>query len=323
MSLLSLIILQAAVAAAAPTTLSATAEDVSTAATSDQSKTDEVGLRRDDTDRMTVAVTVGGSGPYHFLVDTGAERTVISRQLATKLKLDGGEETVLHSVMGPNRVQTVFIPDLNFSNESMSVVDAPALEAANIGADGMLGIDSLRAQRVTFDFKAKTMAITSANAPQRREDGDVIVVRAKSRKGRLIFTDAVVDGVKVNVVVDTGSQVTIGNQALELALAKRRHLPMTESIEVESVTGERMGAHVATLGRVAVGGMHLDGLAIAFADAHIFHQLKLADQPTILLGMNAMRAFDRITIDFAARKVRFKLPGTSMRDGYRLAELSL
>jgi hypothetical protein len=35
--------------------------------------------------------------------------------------------------------------------------------------------------------------------------------------------------------------------------------------------------------------------------------------------MNAMRAFDRISIDFAAKKVRFVLPGTSMRESYRVA----
>lgn len=288
----------------------------------DPTKTDEVAIKRDDGDRMTVAVSVGGKGPYRFLVDTGAERTVISRELAARLNLDAGETTVLHSVMGPNQVATVFIPDLQVSTNRVSVVDAPALDASNIGADGMLGIDSLHAQRVTFDFKAKTMAVTSSSAPQVREDGDVIVVRAKSRKGRLIFTDAVVDGVKVNVIVDTGSQVTIGNPALEAALGKRRRLPLTQTITVESVTGETMGAHVAMLDRVEVGGLNIEGLAVAFADAHIFRQLKLADKPTILLGMNAMRAFDRITIDFAARKVRFQLPGTSMLQSYRLAGLA-
>ena len=54
-------------------------------------------------------------------------------------------------------------------------------------------------------------------------------------------------------------------------------------------------------------------LSVAFADAHIFRQLDLDDRPALLLGMNAMKAFDRISIDFAAKKVRFVLPGTSMR----------
>lgn len=29
-------------------------------------------------DRMTVPVSIGNSGPFHFIVDTGAQRTVIS-----------------------------------------------------------------------------------------------------------------------------------------------------------------------------------------------------------------------------------------------------
>ena len=49
--------------------------------------TDEVEIGRDLGDRMTVAVQVGGRGPYKFLVDTGSERTVISRQLAQRLQL--------------------------------------------------------------------------------------------------------------------------------------------------------------------------------------------------------------------------------------------
>ena len=48
------------------------------------------------TDRMLVPVTIGGAGPYPFIVDTAAERSVIARDLARGLGLapaglDGGE----------------------------------------------------------------------------------------------------------------------------------------------------------------------------------------------------------------------------------------
>ena len=38
--------------------------------------------------------------------------------------------------------------------------------------------------------------------------------------------------------------------------------------------------------------------------------LKLGDRPALLLGMNAIRAFDRVSIDFANRKFRVVLPET-------------
>lgn len=285
--------------------------------------TDEVEIGRDIGDRMTVAVQVSGRGPYRFLVDTGSERTVISRQLAQRLQLAGGKDAILHSVVGASDVDTVFIPHLQVSNSVISVVDAPALEAINIGADGMLGIDSLRSQRVLFDFKAKTMSITPAARPVERLDGETIVVRARSRHGRLIFSQAEIDGQRVTVIVDTGSQVTIGNLALQRSLMKRKLWTVPDPVTIETVTGEQLSARVARLKKLELGGVHLDNLAVAFADAHIFNQLDLQNEPALLLGMNAMRAFDRISIDFHSKKVRFVLPGTSMRSNIRVANAGI
>lgn len=284
--------------------------------------TDEVPIQTDNADRMTVDVSVDGQGPYRFLVDTGSERTVISRELANQLQLTSGKSAILHSVMGVNDVDTVHIPNLKVSGKTMSVAHAPALSAANIGADGMLGIDSLRSRHVMFDFRAKTMSITPSSARPAKLDGDVIVVTAKSRNGRLIFTQAKIDGKRVAVIVDTGSQVTLANQALRRMLGRRGRGVMQETVTIESVTGEKLTANIARVPELDIGGLTLKDLSIAYADAHIFRQLGLQDRPALLLGMNAMRAFDRISIDFAAKKVRFVLPGTSMRREIRLADRS-
>ena len=281
--------------------------------------TEDVAISTDNADRMTVPVSVSGRGPFEFLVDTGSERTVISRELASQLQLSSGRAAILHSVMGANDVTTVHIPHLKVSSNVISVTDAPALSASNIGADGMLGIDSLRSQRVLFDFTTKTMSITPSSQPAERMDGDTIVVRARTRNGRLIFTQAKIDGRKVSVIVDTGSEVTIANMALQKMLTKRGHSLLPDSVMIESVTGEQMNAAVARVPEIELGGVKLKDLSVAFADAHIFRQLDLDEKPALLLGMNAMKAFDRISIDFAKKKVRFVLPGTSMRDGIRYA----
>jgi len=39
----------------------------------------------------------------------------------------------------------------------------------------------------------------------------------------------------------------------------------------------------------------------------------------MLLGMNALRGFDRVSIDFATRRVRFVLPKSSAANGFQLA----
>src|SRR3546814_13364646 len=40
--------------------------------------------------RMTVPVSIGTTGPYNFIVDTGSERSVVSRELAGQLNLAAG-----------------------------------------------------------------------------------------------------------------------------------------------------------------------------------------------------------------------------------------
>src|SRR5690349_9287771 len=49
----------------------------------------------DETWRMTVLVDVDGRGPYPFIVDTGAERTVVARELAEALQLPSRGDVTL------------------------------------------------------------------------------------------------------------------------------------------------------------------------------------------------------------------------------------
>jgi hypothetical protein len=48
-------------------------------------------------------------------------------------------------------------------------------------------------------------------------------------------------------------------------------------------------------------------LPIAFADVPPFRVFGLSDQPALLLGTDVLGAFRRVSLDFAARKVRFQL----------------
>src|ERR1700752_4967963 len=59
-------------------------------------QTEDVRYKKDAAERMTVPVLLSGHGPYRFLVDTGANRTAISREVASKLRFVSGEAASLH-----------------------------------------------------------------------------------------------------------------------------------------------------------------------------------------------------------------------------------
>jgi predicted aspartyl protease len=267
----------------------------------------DVRLRQDGYLRMTVPVLVSGSGPYRFLIDTGADRTAISRDLATRLRLSSGQGTTLHSVTGRSEIGTANVPLLDLSAKQVRDIDAAILDAGNMGADGILGMDSLRSQRILFNFKRNTLTIVPA---QQKVLGfrDAIVVTGRIRNGRLVLTKARADRVPATVVVDTGAQVSIGNEALRQKLGRNAKARRGGTVELISVTGEKLVGDYVFVRELEVGGVSLRDLAVVFTDSHAFRQMGLDREPALLLGMNALRGFEKVSIDFARRKLQVVPP---------------
>jgi predicted aspartyl protease len=266
----------------------------------------DIPIRKDAHQRMTVSVRFADAGPFRFLVDTGADRTSISRELVQLLKLRSGRPAELHSVTGASVVQTATIEGLRVGADPISSFDGPVLERANMGADGILALDSLRSERILFDFRNNSMRVLPTGERRYRDEPGTIVVRAKRRNGRLVLSHARADGLPLTIVLDTGSEVTIGNSALKAKLDRRRARER-ERVELQSVTGAILPGEYTELRTLEFGGTGLQDLAVVFADAHTFKQLGLDKKPAILLGMNAMRAFDSVLIDFAAKKLRMRV----------------
>jgi predicted aspartyl protease len=260
--------------------------------------------------RMTVPVMVNGQGPFQFFIDTGADRTVISEELADRLGLKDLDKARLHAMSGVREVRVVEINTLQVSNNVARKVKAAALPARHLGGDGLLGIDSLENQRIVMDFKARTIEIlpSSKGDKQRVDEQGMIVVTAKTRLGQLVMVDADANGQKVWVVVDTGAQNSVGNIRLKGLMLKRKNRPETKPIQMTDVLGRTTEAEYALVGRMRFGDVTISNAAIAFVDAHPFKLFELHKKPSMLLGMESLRNFDKITVDFPNRKVKFLLP---------------
>jgi predicted aspartyl protease len=269
----------------------------------------------DDFYRMTVPVMINGKGPFPFIIDTGADRSVISTQLADRLELPTGRKTRLHAMAGSRDVRTVRVETLQISANTLRNVEAAALPAGSLGAEGLLGIDSLKGLRITMDFGAQTMtAEPSTSKPpqmtkgQAENDGDTIVVTARSRLGQLVMVDADANGEKIWVVVDTGAQNSVANTRLRRMLVKHQRISTLKPITLTDVLGGETKANYAIIQKLRLGGLLMGNAAVAFADVHVFDIFGLKRKPAMLLGMDSMRSFSRVTVDFATRKVTFVMP---------------
>lgn len=269
---------------------------------------DTIALTADPDRRMTVKVLLDGKGPYSFIVDTGAQRTVVSSELAAMLALRSAGPARLHSVTGSERVSLVHIETLDIDRYRSTALRAPTITAANLGAQGLIGVDSLQKQRVTLDFRSGHMTIVPAKVREPRVDDNDIIVRAKSKAGRLVIMNAMLDDERVAVILDTGSQTSLGNEALKRRLYRHERQRPSQLIQLIDVNGGRMMATATTTSTLRIADFTLRELPIALADAHVFRELGMADKPAMLLGMDALHLFERVSIDFAKRTARFRLP---------------
>ncbi len=271
-------------------------------------------------DRVTIAVDIDGKGPWHFVIDTGSQRTVISQALADRLALPTKDRVTILSMTGAADVGTVALPQIRFGSSRINDIQAPVLNEEDLGAPGLLGLDGLHAKRLLLNFRTGRMEISASNARARIES-DAIVVEARRRKGQLILLDSQVEGSAVNIVLDTGTNFSIGNLALMRKLIKKGRASLLQEASATSVTGGVLTGLVGRIGTLRMGAVTLKDVPVLFADASPFEELGLHDKPALLLGINALRAFDRVAIDFGRGKVDFLLPDEGALATTQLAAL--
>lgn len=265
---------------------------------------DVIAIGHDQSQHMTVPVRLDDKGPYRFLIDTGSQNTVLSNALAGTLKLQAQRKATLIGFAGTQVVDTVEIGQLDLGRRSYYGLLAPLLDGSDMGADGILGLDSLQGQRVLIDFRKGFIAVDDAKALG-GNSGYEIVVTARRKSGQLIMTEATVDGIRVNVVLDTGAETTVGNFALRDAMAHRGGNGTTV---LRSVTGQEVTADIGFARALKVDDITFANVLIAYADAPPFHTLGLDKKPALFLGMRDLRALNRLAIDFSTRRIYFDLP---------------
>jgi hypothetical protein len=253
---------------------------------------------------MSVEVRVNGSGPYRFLVDSGADTSAVGLRIARELQLPLGSPAILNGMTERSLVDRVKVASLTFGPSTITDLEVPALKEQDLGGDGMIGIDALVRQRLMMDFEQHVVKVEDSRIKPPYIPGE-IVVTARRQRGQLILTEVRAVGLPLDAVVDTGSEVTIGNIALRNKLLGRNH--KFTMVPMLGVTGKIMQIEMAEIEELKLGPIILHDVPIAFADVPPFKMFGLDQEPSLLLGTDILENFRRVSLDFRSRKVRFQL----------------
>ena len=153
-----------------------------------------------------VKVTIGGQGPFEFVVDTGtSEAAIVSLALAQKLKLQSTGQKHLTDLSGEadRVVDTVTLDSLSVAGLDFHGVAALVNQfpGAGRGCDGVLGIKLFRDKTLTVDFPKKRI-IVGDDSLSAQDGAETLPLSMKS--GIPVVTIAV-NGRDTEAAIDTGS----------------------------------------------------------------------------------------------------------------------
>jgi predicted aspartyl protease len=271
--------------------------------------------KRDRVGRIVTPVKINGRGPFRFVLDTGANRSVISAAAAAKLGLvpHPDAQASVHGITGSAampvvEVESLTIGNLKFERQRMPVMSSPVFA----GMDGILGIDRLQEARIEVDFDRDRVTIRRSTG--RRAPEGYLVVPATLRQGGLLLVDGRVGAVPVKAILDTGAERSIGNEALREALAEhRRRPPETVTSTVIGATPQVVQGVSFEAPDVEIGGARLMNLVVTFGDLHVFDVWSLHDEPALLIGMDLLGTVSRFVVDYPRREFHVKASSSPPR----------
>jgi predicted aspartyl protease len=268
----------------------------------------DVKARRVET-RLTVEVHINGHGPYQFVVDSGADTSVVGRRIAQDLQLPIGTPVLLNGMTERSIVDRVKVDSLTLGPSTIEDLQLPALSETDVGGQGMIGIDALVRRRILMDFEKRLIKVEDASKPPKAMPDEIVIIARRSH-GQLILTHVRANGLSLDAVIDTGAEMTIGNPILRDKLVRRHHKFLT--MTGYGVTGKMLDMQVAVIPELDIGGIVIRNLPVAFADLPPFHVFGIADEPALFLGSDVLEAFRKVSLDFQGRRVRFQLKRCSM-----------
>lgn len=252
--------------------------------------------------RIVVPVFIDGKGPFRFLVDTGADGSLVSAALVSTLGLvpNRMHDERVEGTTGTEQLPCVTVDSLRIGSIVRHAVRMPVSRSRVMtGLDGILGMAGLGAVRVVVDFRRNRVAIdrSSRGLPQNFLD-----IQAHRTPGGLLIIPARVGNIPVEAVIDTGATETLGNGALRQALL-REAAANAPGTQIYGVTSQISRGGVAVSPTIYLGPAAIQNLGVVYSDIPIFKIWHLDSQPAMIIGMNALGVVDALVLDYPRAQV--------------------
>jgi hypothetical protein len=265
-----------------------------------------------------VQVSINGTGPYDFILDTGSNVTIMRSQLIRKLNLSSGAPMTIVTATGETRGQRVIIESVAVAGLAVEHLEINALDRVRVlngRVQGILGENFLKNFDILIDNERQTLFIDRTSILEGTVAGERL---SFSRFGSFDYKptpDRIVIKLKVPsfmgkpllFLVDSGTNTAAlypppGGQALR-ALQSSQHVNMSDlnerrDCQIQKTTLEMGGGTFRGLELVACEGltrnkMDTDGLL----PTRVFHRFFISHRGGYVIANP--RSLERLGDPFA------------------------
>ena len=264
-----------------------------------------VPLRFVDRHRIVVAVSINHTGPYNFLLDSGAQITMIDPSLATALHLETRGAAVVSGV-GSGQSASYAQLDLveagshGVANQKVLVYDLQNLHSDDQHLRGILGEDFLGKFDVLIDNAHRLLCLDDSAAMRAEVKGPHIPLIATAEAdevgvmpGLLLITVRLSDGMRpVRLLLDSGVNQPILFNTSEYMVLRPSH---DVRVRGSGVDGTQPILSALPPQVVKIGSLQLSGVSFFSTTAEKNSFAKGFD------GVLSTGLFSRVFIDHADR----------------------
>jgi predicted aspartyl protease len=205
----------------------------------------------------------------------------------------------VHSVYGVTTAPLADVASLEYGRLELGGRAMPLLQGAVMaGEHGLLGVDGMRGRRLRMDFERNCIEIIPSEQARRLHGW--VAIRGELRFGHLVVAPGRIEGVRVNLLLDTGSDTSLANVALRDAINARvrRHRTRVEDVVAFTAGRPIVLSDGIFIPRLMMGELEVRSVAAYVGDFHIFDLWRFHDEPTLLIGMDVLSQTRGLAIDY-------------------------
>jgi predicted aspartyl protease len=261
--------------------------------------------------RVATDVFVNGKGPFSFLLDTAASRSMMFEHLRARLGLGttGGKPLTVYGMQNIGTAVPVMADEVRLSGETIRDLPMGVLPDEADPADGLLGMDALSSYLVVLDRAAMRLKLLTPEGSETaafRDWPSLSLTRrtVSDATASLWLMRAKVGGVSVTSLLDMGSGITILNWAAAEQLGLKRTSFPRDGVpqKLRDALGTVEPIIVAKGMTIWLGGRVFTDQTVLIANVQVFRYFHLDAMPAAIIGSGLLKDHS-LAIDFERQRL--------------------